>query len=232
MKLSQLLKELSFTEFRNLSVGDSGSGDIAEERIPSVVSSINGALLRLYSKFLQNHRVLVLQKLEGQTVYPLLSEYAESTSATVPYILDAGDPFTDDILKIVSISYREPGCNEFLDVDKRFRKKPITVNVPRTVYLPDIVPVDELLYVKYRAAHPLVVFEDDTEIECPPSAYEAIKAYVAYKEYAAMNTETGVSKGQEYLSSFNTICAELVDRDTIGITEENKDTRFEDRGFV
>lgn len=232
MKLSQLLQELSFSEFSNIALGVDGTGEIKEDRIPSIVTAINNALLRIYSKFLQNHRMLTMVKLSGQTKYVLSSEFAESTGALVPFILDAADPFTDDILKIVSISYREPGCNEFLDVDKRFRKKPITVNIPRTIILPNEVPEDELLYVKYRASHPVVVYENDTYIECPAPAYEAIKAYVAYKEYAAMNTETGVAKGQEYRVLFDTICAELVDRDTIGVTEENKDTRFEDRGFV
>lgn len=232
MRLNQLLKELSYSEFANLSVGESGTGEIKEHRIPSVVSSINDALLRLYSKFLQDHKQLILIKLEDQIKYVLDSRFAESTGAPVPYILDAGNPFTDDIIKIVSIQYRDPELNEFLDVDKRFRRKPITVNVPKTVNLPAEVPVDELLYVNYRASHPVVVLDEDTEIICPPSAIEAVKAYVAYKEYASMNTETSVAKGQEYLGLFNTICDEIVDRDTIGVTEEFRDTRFQDRGYV
>lgn len=232
MRLSQLLKELSYSEFSNLAVGESGSGDIAESRLPSVVLAINNALLRIYSKFLQNHKQVVIKKLAGQVKYVISSEFSESAGATNPFVMDADDPFTDDILKIISIRYRCPQTNEFLDADKRFRKKPITVNVPRTVNLPDEVPTDELLYVKYRASHPLVVLEDDTFIEAPPSAFEAIKAYVAYKEYSAMNTETGVAKGQEYLELYNSLCAELADRDTIGVTEEFKDTKFQDRGYV
>lgn len=232
MHLSQLLKELSYSEFSNLAVGEKGSGEIAEHRIPSVVTAINGALLRIYSKFLQHHKTAVIKKLEGKLEYVISSAYSESEGATDPYVMDAGNPFKDDILKIVGVSYQDPATNEFLDVDRRFRAKPITVNVPRTVYLPAEVPVGELLWVKYRASHPVVDFEEDTFIEAPPSAFEAIKAYVAYKEYSAMNTETGVTKGQEYLAAFNALCNELVDRDTIGVTEDNQDNRFQNRGFV
>lgn len=224
MRLSQMLKELSYTEFRNLSVGEEGSGEIKESRIPSVVTSINSALLHLYSKFLFNHKTVVIQKQEDVVKYEIVSG--------ADFIIEDGEPFADDIIKIISVQYRCPRTNEFLDADRRFRTKPITVNVPRTVNLPEIVPTDELLYVRYRASHPVVVFEDDTLIETPPSAFEAIKAYVAYKEYSSLNTETGIAKGQEYLGLFNSLCDQMVDRDTIGITEEFRDTRFQDRGFV
>ena len=232
MRLTQLLQELSYSEFSNLAVGESGSGEISEMRLPSVVASVNGALLRIYSKFLHDHKTVVIKKLANQTRYLISSEFAESTSAITPYVMDAADPFKDNILKIISVSYKDPITNEFLDADKRFRTKPITVNVPRTVNLPEDVPTGELLYVKYRASHPVVDYDDDTFIEAPPAAFEAIKAYVAYKEYTAMNTETGVAKGQEYLASFNSLCAEMVDRDTIGVTEEFTDTKFADRGYV
>lgn len=232
MHLTQLLKELSYSEFSNLAVGENGSGEIAEKRLPSVVSAINAALLRIYSKFLQNHKVVVIKKLADQTKYVISSEFSESSGANDPYVMDAESPFHDDIIKITGIKYKDPAVNEFLDVDKRFRRKPITVNVPRTVNVPEELPDGELLWVHYRANHPLVVFEEDTFIEAPPAAFEAIKAYVAYKEYSALNTETGVAKGQEYLSLYNTLCTELVDRDTIGITEDFSNTKFNDRGYV
>lgn len=221
MHLSQLLKELSFSEFSNLAVGESGSGEISEMRLPSVVSAVNGALLRIYSKFLQDHKTVVLKKLANQTRYVIKSEFAESTAAVLPYVMDAADPFKDNILKIISVSYQSGGDS-----------KAITVNVPRTVNLPADVPDGTLFLVKFRASHPEVVYDDDTFIEAPPSAFEAIKAYVAYKEYSAMNTETGVAKGQEYLASFNALCAELTNSDTIGVTEEFTDTKFSDRGYV
>lgn len=225
MKISQLLQELSYSEFRNLSVGEEGAGEIKEERIPSIISAVNGALLRLYSKFLFNHRTLVLKKLDGQTSYKLLKTSAESGNAAEPFILDADDPFTDDILKIEGIVYQDESV-------ARRVKGQINVQVPITVFLPSDAPAGTLFLVRYRAAHPVVVYEDDTDIDVPPSAFEAIKAYVAYKEYAAINTETGINKGQEYLGLFNQICAELVDRDTIGITEDFSDNRFHDRGYV
>ena len=233
MHLSQLLRELSYSEFSNLAVGESGSGEISEKRLPSVITAINGALLRIYSKFLQNHKTVVIKKLVDQTEYVVSSAYSESSGATNPFVLDADSPFTDDIIKITGIQYRDRDTSDLLDVSQRFRVKPITVNVPRTVILPKEVPVGELLWVNYRASHPIVVLEEDTFIEAPPSAFEAIKAYVAYKEYAAMNTEASVAKGQEYLAAYNAICNELVDRDTIGVTEDtSSDTRFEKRGFV
>lgn len=232
MQIQELLKEMSYSEFSNLAVGLSGAGEIKEERIPSVISSVNGALLRLYSKFLFRHKQVVIKKLAGQTVYVIDSKYSESQGATDPFIMDVDDPFKDDILKIISIHYRAPETNEFLDVDRRFRHKPITVDVPRTVRLPDEVPVGEWLWVNYRASHPKVDYDENTYLECPPSAYEAIKAYVAYKEYSNLNTDTGIAKGTEHLNYFNLLCEEMVDRDTIGVTEEFTDNRFSDRGYT
>lgn len=233
MNVSQMMTELSYTEFSNLAVGNNGDGSIKEERIPSVIASINGALLRMYSRYLFSHKMVVIRKQATRTKYVISREFAESNpDAVAPYVVDMDSPFTDDIIKIISVHYRCPRTNEYLGVDQRFRKKRVTVDVPRTVNMPDIVPTDELLYVKYRASHPVVSFEDDTFIQIPPSGYEAVKAYVASKEYSSMNTETGIAKGQEHMAMFEKICGELVDRDTIGITEEFPNNRFEQRGFV
>ncbi len=232
MYLNQLLKELSYTEFANLAVGESGSGDISEVRIPSVVNSINGALLRIYSKFLHNHKTVVIKKLVAKTTYLIDSSFSESKGASNPYIMDINEPFTDDIIKIVSANYEyDHECNA-LGVRGEYKREPITLNPPRTLFISDDVPSSEYIYVKYRAKHPEVTYDDNTFIECPPSAFEAIKAYVAYKEYQAMNTDVSVAKGQEYMNQFNTICNELIDRDTIGITEAFRDDRFHQRGFV
>lgn len=212
MKLSQFLQQLPFSEFSNLATGLSGAGEISEQKIPAVVSSINDALLRIYSKFLQDHKTVIIKKLPGQTKYEILSEFSESEGAADPYVMDATEPFTDDIIKIVSTHYTPKAAENISDEEMKWRRQPVGIKVPRTVVISPLVPDGELVYVNYRASHPIVVYEDDTDIDCPPSAYEALKAYVAYKEYAAMNTETSVAKGQEYLGLFNTICNELVDR--------------------
>lgn len=232
MKLSAFLKELSYSEFSNLAVGDQGSGEIQERRMPSVVSAVNSALLRLYSRYLFKRETVLVKKLAGQTKYVLDSKFAESTGATNPFILDSANPFKDDILKIVGIECVIPETNAILDVARRFNQPPITIQVPRTITVPDNVPVGEILHVHYRASHPVLTAEDDGELECPPSAFEAIKAYVAYKEYISMNTETMTAKGNEYYALFQTLCEELVDKDTIGVSEDFPDNRFSARGFV
>lgn len=233
MKLSAFLQGLSYAEFSNLAVGEQGSGDIQERRLPAVVSSVNMALLRIYSKFLQHHRTVQVKKLGGKTSYVMLSKFAESTGAVDPYIMDLGDPFTDDIIKIVSVTYPVQDTTAILDKgDSRLWSQP-TIVVPRTITVPYDIPTGQLIDVRYRASHPVVSIEEDTELTCPPAALEALSAYVAYKEYMAMNTETSTAKGLEYRELFNSICSELVDRDTIGITEQNfADNRFRDRGFV
>ena len=52
MTLRELLKELSLGELSNLAAGIEGYGEIRGDKIPNVVSMINEALLRLYSKFI------------------------------------------------------------------------------------------------------------------------------------------------------------------------------------
>lgn len=234
MKLSQFLQGLSYAEFSNLAVGEQGSGEIQERRIPSVVASVNAALLRIYSKFLQYHRTVHVKKLPGKTLYVLDSAHAESTGAVDPYIMDADDPFTNDIIKIVEVTYRVQPTTAVLDNGKECLWQPPMIRVPNSISVPAEIPDGQIIVVRYRASHPVVSLDDDTFLQCPPAAFEALSAYVAYKEYMGMNTETSTAKGMEYLNLYNSVCAELVDRDTIGITEvgNDPDNRFFKRGFV
>lgn len=232
MKLHDLMKELSYGEFANLAVGESGSGEIAEKKIIPVVLSINSALLRIYSKFLFKHSSVKIKKQFDKTKYVLDSAYAESTNAIDPYIIDATDPFKNDVIRIIDVKYRCPKTNSLFHAHQYFYKDPVYVSVPKTIIMPDSVPVGTILTVNYRASHPIVDYDENTEIEIPPSAYEAVKAYVASNEYSSMNTDVAAVTAAGYLNKFERICGEIVDRDSIGITEEFTKNTFEVKGFV
>lgn len=233
MKLQDLMEQLSYKEFANLSIGESGSGEIREDKIKAVVLAVNEALLRIYSRFLFKHNSVRIVKQLGRTKYLLDSSYAESTGASNPYILDQDDPFKDDVIRIIDVKYRCPDTNAIFYAHQKFYKDPVFVSVPRTVIIPDSVPVGTILTVNYRANHPIVSYEDDTYIEIPPSAYEAVKAYVAAGEYASMNTDVAAVTAASYMSKFDRICGEIDDRDSIGITEDfSENNQFRRKGFV
>ena len=78
MNLSQYLTDLSYKELSNLSLADSGSGAIKPEKIPFVVSYVNEALLRLYSKFVLKERSLVLELRDYLSEYHLNSRHTVS----------------------------------------------------------------------------------------------------------------------------------------------------------
>ena len=98
MTLRELLKELSLGELSNLAVGIEGYGLIRDDKIPNVVSYINEALLRIYSKFILKKNILYLELNEHITEYKLDSKHAYSNPESIDkYIQDSYSfPFKDD----------------------------------------------------------------------------------------------------------------------------------------
>ena len=94
MNLSQYLTELSYKELSNLSLADSGSGTIKPEKIPFIVSCINEALLRLYTRFVLKDKTLVIELRDYLGEYHLNSRYAVSSGSPEEdhYIIDMEHP--------------------------------------------------------------------------------------------------------------------------------------------
>lgn len=88
MVLGQLLRELALSELSNLSFVD--SGEIVEDRIPSVILAINTALRDLFTRLSLRESEVIVQTYDWKTVYPIRKEHAmmDNTPDVLKYIQD------------------------------------------------------------------------------------------------------------------------------------------------
>ena len=103
MKLEDLFSRLSYGELSNLSIGNEGRGSIKEEDIPKLVAHVNDGLTRIYSRFVLCTKQLLIEQVQHITNYHLITKYAESAGADVPwpYIKDLpGNLFKGDVIRM------------------------------------------------------------------------------------------------------------------------------------
>lgn len=231
MNLSDYLTELSYKELSNLSLSDSGSGTIKFEKIPFVVSCINEALLRLYSKFMLKEGSLIIELRKWLSEYNLNSAYAYSNTLSIDkYIVDGDHPFTDDLIKVLEVSDRY-GRN----VPLNNASNSMSVFTPR----PDVLQVPNpslyggLLSLIYQARHPVLNFEQNPnqEIELPASLMGALSAYVAYSVYNCINTEEATNAAQKYMQMYVALIQETTETDTMNTSISQDNSRFLKNGW-
>lgn len=238
MKLSDILKDLTYGELSGLAIGNLIPGESENQPDPheyeQIVSYINLGLLEIYKRFFLRSKEVYIDLQEELTTYKLHSDYAqENTGSAIlladRYIADTAlDPFVDDILKIEEV-YDEEGTklalNDETDEDSAFTPGYNLVQIPN--------PETGLTYaIQYRASHPRIVAvlaTDPTavEVEIPNSLYGALLQYVGYRA----NLRTNSEKSADYWQQFKRSCEE-VDQYGLEVQGEPGDWRFDDNGWV
>lgn len=231
MYLKDYLTELSYKELSNLALSDNGSGTIKPDRIPFVVSCINEALLRLYSKFMLKEGSLIVELRKWLSEYNLNSAYAYSNTLSIDkYIVDGDHPFTDDLIKVLEVSDRYGR-----DVPLNNASNSMSVFTPR----PDVLQVPNpslyggLLSLIYQARHPVLNFEQNPnqEIELPDTLMGALSAYVAYSVYNCINTEEATNAAQKYMQVYVALIQETTEADTMNTSISQDNSRFLKNGW-
>lgn len=233
MKTISFLNELALGELSNLEFGDKDS--IAVGAVPKVLTAVNDGLIRLHSKFALSTKDLEVIMDSNLKRYELSSKYCKSkegiSTESLLYIKDSLDnPFNDDLLKIYSISvdgtvYQDlttyvPGSG--IAVPKY---NVINVSSPTT---------GTSMFVSYQAK-PVALLEEDvatSEIDLPWFLYEALKSYVAYKVYGAMNTQEMGTKSKEYYGKFEGQCNEAYSLGHVEVWNQTTNSRFLENGWI
>lgn len=237
MKVSDLLKQLSYAELSNLSIGNEGAGTVKPEGISKIITHINDGLLRIYSRFLLSTKFLTLEQQDAVTIYHLRKKYAETENAVeFPYIKDlGGERFNDDVIRVLEVHNAfgyEYVLNDKDNILSLFTPAPQTIQIP--------YPEDtKALYIQYQARHSIIPDYDpgdeniwDLEIILPFSLEGALQSFVAYKIFSHMNGQEHMLKSQEHLGAYEGICADVEARDITLQTMHTSHTKLENRGFV
>ena len=233
MNLTELFRRLSYGELSNLSIGGEGSGSIPEAARPKLVSYLNTALLRVYSKFVLKESSLVIECQEWITNYHLTGKFAltaKPIDGITRYIQDhAGDPFQDDVIKVLDVLNQEGervGLNDNKTVRSVFTPQPNVLQVPQPVQ-------GYVLSVLYQARHVPISYTDmEACIEIPAVLEEALQMFMAHLVFFHMNGQDNGIKAAGYMKNYEISCATITDRDLVNSSVSETSSKFNERGFV
>jgi hypothetical protein len=233
MTLDDLLTSLSYGNLSNLSIGGSGSGTVPDKNKDRVVSCVNQALMKLYTKFVLSEKELTLETFANIMNYPLREIHADTNSDNTAkkYIRDTEwDKFDGGVIKVLEV------FNEIGDEIPLNRK-----DDPNSMFMPYIdtlqIPyarTGDVYFVQYQAKHAKLSADNlDQEVNIPFSLTEALSDYVAYAAISPMNGPDHSAKAFEYLQKFELQCEQVSQKDLVNSSVVSTITnKFEDRGFA
>lgn len=226
MLLTEILDSLAGSELANLNcVVD---GVVLEAKIPAIVTAINLGLVKLYTRFQLKKRLLSISVVSTQLVYNLVSANAVSVDVG-GYILDADDPFTDDLIKILTITDSE-------GADVRFDGfNGVMLLSPKSFRFAE-APEDDTYIIEYVARPAKVVYVNDTDIEVDlPDAYlPPLLAYIASRFYSPVGIALDSNRSSldvSYLQRYETEC-QLLENKGINTGNYLESDNFTQHGFI
>lgn len=231
----ELMERLSHGPLSNLTIGNEGDGTIKPDKVAAVIGYINDGLLRLYTRFTLSEKELILELKEEITSYKLNSKYAYSKfvegQTFAPYILDAEhDKFEDDLIRVLTV-HRQGHARLPLN----------DTGVIGSLYTPmvDVLQVPDPwpgvpLFITYQAKHASIKVAsfDMDEITLPLVLEDALLNYVAHKVFAFMNGKEHVARAADFLTAYESICAEVKEHDLVSASLSGTNIKFQSRGFV
>lgn len=247
LTVDELLKNLSYGVFSNISLGNEGAGEIKEDRIESIIHYLNEGLTALHTEFVLSEKILTLVTFGNKSNYILnASNSFEGTGTTYdpsnldpegPNIVDYPDqPFLNDIIKIMSVftveGYKLP-INDLESLHSVFTPHSELIQVPN--------PVNEgFLSIEYQANHPKIVGKmteegidyKDEVINIPAVLHSALYSYIAYNVFSHMNTPENTNKASEHLQLYTQTIAKVVTKDLVSESRAFSNTKFYKGGWI
>lgn len=235
MKVEDFFTRLSLQELSNLSIGNSGAGTIEEGKEPKILGYLNEAMLRLHSRFVLLERNLMLLQVGHITNYHFKKQFSESAGSTEPYLYikdSRTEPFTDDVIKVLSVSDEYGRTRPINELGNR-----LSVFTPRQEMLQVPNPEDNSpLSVNYQArAVPLKLKGDNLlkqEFDIPFALEGALAAYIGHLVYNHMNGQENQMKSADFERKYEMICAEIEALDLINATSSSQHEKFDERGYA
>ena len=226
MLLTEILDSLAGSELANLNcVVD---GVVLEAKIPAIVTAINLGLVKLYTRFQLKRRLLTLKVTSTQLVYSLVSANAVSVNVG-GYILDVDDPFTNDIIQLLTMTSTAGNNIRFDGFNGVMLLSPKIFRFAEA-------PEDDTYVIEYSARPTKVVYTGNTDIEVDlPDAYlPPLLAYVASRFYSPVGIALDSNRNSldmSYLQRYETECQLLENK---GINTDNylESDNFTQHGFI
>lgn len=226
MLLTEILDSLAGSELANLNCVVDGA--VLTAKIPAIVTAINLGLVKLYTRFQLKRRLLTLKVTSTQLVYSLVSANAVSVNVG-GYILDVDDPFTNDIIQLLTMTstagdnIRFDGFND------------VTLLNPKTFRFAS-APEDDTYVIEYVARPAKVVYTNNTDIEVDlPDAYlPPLLAYVASRFYSPVGIALDTNRSSldvSYLQRYETEC-QLLENKGINTGNYLESDNFTQHGFI
>lgn len=242
--VKDFIKSLGYGTLKNLtgSVVDVDH-NILDKSIPEIVHWVNEGLTRIHTEYYIEDE-LSLHIHESRNIYPLRSEY----NMTFEDYLKDNPPYERFIWKGLSdknlgeVEYYNNNLAQVVSVITH-EGKTLPLNDPHRLFSAftpsyDVLqlPVNMLagmVNVLYRANHPEVSYEDNTIIKLPPSLYDALANYIAYKIYSGINGELAVQNAEKYYNEYRNIINTAITNGVINQNDYQPDvSKFHIRGFV
>jgi hypothetical protein len=234
VNISDLFADLSFGELATLALASDGDGLITDAGKERVIRFANDGLLKLYTRFVLKQSDVLIDLVEHITNYHLSKKFAQSqagnTTQTDLYIKDLyEEPFSDDVIRILSVFSSEGGELRLNDENDRcsvFTPQPTVLQVPD--------PVDGVtLSIGYQAKHPVLTLADLTqEIELPDVLHPALRDWIAYRTFNQMKTQEAQADAQSHLSAYEATCNEVILTDAVSQSQSTTNNRFQQNGWA
>lgn len=236
MNVADLFTSLALGELSNLSMAENGGGSLVANSRPKIILCANEGLLRLHSRFVLKEKELLLEMDEGITSYQLTPRYALSYIPTgsedavaTRYIIDSPtSPFTGDLLKILGVYDANGGklpLNDDVHCDSVFTPQANLLQVPSPAH-------EQRLSLLYQARHPVLTGNLQEEIELPVVLLSALTSYIAYKVFSQMNSADSTAKAKEYMMMYESLCADVLDKDLVNSSLSTTSGRFTRAGWI
>jgi len=226
MLLTEILDSLAGSELANLNCVVDGA--VLTAKIPAIVTAINIGLVKLYTRFQLKRRLLTLKVTSTQLVYSLVSANAVSVNVG-GYILDVDDPFTNDIIQLLTMTSTAGNNIRFDGFNGVMLLSPKTFRFAEA-------PEDDTYVIEYVARPAKVVYVNDTDIEVDlPDAYlPPLLAYIASRFYSPVGIALDSNRSSldvSYLQRYETEC-QLLENKGINTGSYLESDNFTQHGFI
>ena len=226
MLLTEILDSLAGSELANLNCVVDGA--VLTAKIPAIVTAINLGLVKLYTRFQLKRRLLTLKVTSTQLVYSLVSANAVSVNVG-GYILDVDDPFTNDIIQLLTMTSTAGNNIRFDGFNGVMLLSPKIFRFAEA-------PEDDTYVIEYVARPAKVVYVNDTDIEVDlPDAYlPPLLAYVASRFYSPVGIALDSNRSSldvSYLQRYETEC-QLLENKGINTGNYLESDNFTQHGFI
>ena len=226
MLLTEILDSLAGSELANLNCVSNGA--VIEAKIPAIVTAINIGLVKLYTRFQLKKRLLSLTVTSDRLVYELDSSNAVSVNVG-GYIQDVDDPFTDDLIQILTMTTTAGDNIRFDGFNGVVLLNPKTFRFAKA-------PENDTYVIEYVARPAKVVYVDDTSIKVNlPDAYlPPLLAYIASRFYSPVGIALDSNRSSldvSYLQRYETEC-QLLENKGINTGNYLESDNFTQHGFI